>query len=1105
MNRSSPARSANLNSKLATTSSHGRDLFRTSTPQTTRTTKFAPNLPADATRTTPSARKFVQKTTHGGMSSIASAELFKMRIPSPDPELSGEALSKEVPDDPNRTGTIYADQFLAHKCPPNFDDLQRRQFFCVLDLRRLKYAADEIFAKKDWKLNIMNFAKEYEKSRGLIMLRYGLYEFKNVKPSEEVLKRWRATHNLPDPGPEVEKASTTSSQSSRRAGVSSTPSTKRKAEDDLMPKDNALMASNANHNKRRNVAQEPVDHTLNGPAPFKKGKRKADETDEPDENQPSKVQKPTPSAAKSKFESILNKSQSGNTSPLKRPSLTPFGSQKPTDSQSSGLTTKLSPFGTSTNGLKPLPANSTKESEPAGSVLTGHKVGSAPPTNTGNIFSYLSESSAGSSSGNENENAEDDDTESEYEEESGSQEAPPSNQLSATSSSSTDTNVPPTQDGASLFPTSKPTGVSNLFGGVDKSSDLAPKGGLFGRVQMGSNGQPLRAAANTTEQNTFASTKQPVSAPEKEQNKTPAKQPGDYTFNAATTPITFGQPAASASKPSAATEDAEPTKEFGKPNDAPTAKQPSLFGAGAPATSAFQPTTQSLFGAPGKPSDSSEAKPNAAASSIFSGQKSTPSSSNIFGSTTAKPLFGGAVSTAGSNSSAVKEQQKSAPAVTTGSSDPVSEAEAKIPSTSNKPSSIFGASPASTATAPPTQSLFGNSINKAEPHTNGSTSSQPVSGNVEKSASNIFGASSTSTSFGAGNTQANGSGSAKSVFDTPKQPSTGFSFGNPKSEAGGETNGDANGTNKGTNVSSVATPKPMFDATASKQTTAAPPSMFGGNATPSTNLFAPKPSETASAGNKPMPSLFGNNSAPSTNIFASKSTASIEKKDEPAAARSSSIFSSTPSSSASLFSFGAKPAAPAAPAANNTQSSSAPPMIFGGNSTQFNGAEPKQSDFQFGGSAPGGNSNPFAFGDGGSSPGGTGFTFTAGGGSFNNPFASPAAPPATSAFGSSSAPAPPSSSSSSFTFGQQAPSTPNPPPASQSASIFSQGPSIFGAPNGGNGGNGAPSFSFTHATPPQNSPNPFAQKSTPFIFGGAGSLQPASGDGAAGASKFSFF
>ncbi|KAI1643572.1 uncharacterized protein F4817DRAFT_361421 [Daldinia loculata] len=435
------------------------------------------------------------------MYGIASAEPFKMRIPSPDPELSGAALSKEVPDDPSRTGTIYADQFLAHKCPPNFDDLQRRQFFCVLDLRRLKYAADEIFAKKDWKLNIMNFAKEYEKSRGLIMLRYGLYEFKNVKPSEEVLKRWRAAHNLPEPEPQAEKAvPATPVQSNRRPGALGAVSTKRKAEDDLAPKDNALMASTANQNKRRNVAQEQTEAALTGPAPFKKSKRKADETDEPDENQPNKVQKATPTAAKSKFESILNRAQSGSTSPVKRAPLAPFGSQKPSESQNINLNGKSNPFAASTNIFKPATVETVEESSTTGSVLTGHKVGSVPAKGTSNIFSYLSESSANNSS-NENGNVDggDTETESEGEEEAAdSQEASQSAQPSVASSAGT--NTPSTQSGSALFSTSNTTAASNIFGSLTKSSDLTSKGGLFGRVQMGSNGQPLRGTVNEEEE-----------------------------------------------------------------------------------------------------------------------------------------------------------------------------------------------------------------------------------------------------------------------------------------------------------------------------------------------------------------------------------------------------------------------------------------------------------------------------------------------------------------------------------------------------------------------------------------------------------------------------
>ncbi|KAI0394262.1 PH domain-like protein [Xylariaceae sp. FL0594] len=194
------------------------------------------------------------------MANTPSTEPFKMRIPSPDPELSGEVVAKSIPDDPSRKNK-YADEIFGPLCPPGYDEQQRRQWFCVLDLRRLKYAADEIFAQKDWKLNILNFAKEYEKSRGLIMLRYGLYEFKNVKPSSEVLKRWRAAHNLPD----LEDNSQT---------VPSTGSMKRKADGDLTPNDNPLMNSTANQNKRRNVDQVANDPFSASPAQFKKSKRK---------------------------------------------------------------------------------------------------------------------------------------------------------------------------------------------------------------------------------------------------------------------------------------------------------------------------------------------------------------------------------------------------------------------------------------------------------------------------------------------------------------------------------------------------------------------------------------------------------------------------------------------------------------------------------------------------------------------------------------------------------------------------------------------------------------------------------------------------------------
>lgn len=999
-----------------------------------------------------------------------------MRIPSPDPELSGEALAKEVPNDPNRTGTIYADQFLAHKCPAHFDDLQRRQFFCILDLRRLKYAADEIFLKKDWKLNIMNFAKEYEKSRGLIMLRYGLYEFKNVKPSEEVLKRWRATHNLPDPEPESESTTTsrTPVQNNRRTGVPGT-STKRKAEEELAPKDNALMASTANQNKRRNLAQEQADLTLTGPAPFKKSKRKADETDEPDENQPNKVQKPTPSAAKSKFESILNKAQSGNTSPLKRPPLASFGAQKPSESQNSSLTSKSNPFAASTNGFKPTTVETVKEDSSAGSVLAGHKVGTMPTKKAGNIFSYLSESSA-NNSGNEIGNADEGETESESEE-GDSQEAPASEQPSA--AGSVGTNTPPTQIDGNLFSSTKPS-TQNLFGQASKDLSgqaQASKGGLFGRVQMGSNGQPLRATTNVEEHGIFGSTKQP--ATEEEPIKTPAKKPGDYTFNAATTPISFGPPASHIANTPATSFGAESSKEPAKPEDTAVAKAPpALFGAGAPVNPAFQPTTASLFGASNGTPNSPQTKSTALASSIFSGQKSAPTPSNLF-SPAAPKLFGGVEKASEGDSSASKAQQKGASDVGQGSVDSTPQAETKeTPPAPKEPAPLFGALTATPVATAQSKSLFGNSVGAADSKPAESVGSQSLFGdNTGKSStSSLFGASpSTATLFNADNAKVNGSGPAKSVFETPgKQPATGFTFGASKPEA-------VSDTNKAGNASA---PPAIFGSEGFKPVATSGPSLFGSNSTTSTSIFGAKSSEAAPA-EKPAtpstPSLFGNNSSSSAGIF--------NKKDESTTAKPSSIFGSTPSSTGPSFVFGAQPTTPAS---NNVQSSSTPAMIFGagGNATQTNGGESKKSETQFGSSTAGASTTPFAFSQGSSGPS---FTFTAGGNgqSFNNPFASSSAQPSAPVFGSGpSTPAPASTSSSfNFSFGQQGPSTPNPAPVSQ-------GNNLFGTSS--HAGSGAPSFSFTGATPPQNNSNMFATKALP---GSTGSFLQASNDIPTGANS----
>lgn len=940
-------------------------MFRTATSKPSRVTQFAPNLPAAATKPSPGVRKYAPaKTATAGMAATTSADLFKMRIPEPDADLTGEALAKAIPETLNRKGTVYADQYLADKCPPEFDELQRRQFFCVLDLRRLKYTANEIFLKKDWKLNIINFAKEYEKSRGLIMLRYGLYEFKNVKPSEEVLKRWRAAHGLPDPDPEP------SSKPVATAG-----STKRKAEEDLQPKDNTLMASTANQNKRRNVEQEPTDDVPKfAPTPMK-SKRKADESEDTDENQPNKLLKATGSAAKSKLESIINRVQSGSStpasSPLKRPLFgasansaadappSLFGiTKKSGDSESLAFASKPNPFAAPANGM----ANSVSKLESSQfqpgsmlkgttSVLSGHKIGSTPATKSTNIFSYLSESSS-SGSGNENNNGDADaesDTESEHESEPemGSQEAPASYEPSA--AASTGTATPPIQGSSNIF--GKPASTSNPFAPFDKPGDSASKGGIFGRVSLGSDGQPLRAVPTEDAPKPPSPAKDDVSS-EADSARTPARAPGNFTYKPGT-PINF----------------ASSTEENKEPEKAPASSASSIFGKAQAfeSTSTPQPSATPLFRFNSqKTSEATKPDSTPMASSSFANPKLAATHSAIFGAAVAKPVTNGTEATA----------------------------------------SIFGASSngdAKTASTP----LFGGFSKPAESDkaaTNG--------------ASSIFGPkpadASTSTKHSFGDSEA--PPSKRPMFGAP-QPSQSVEEGKPL---------DAKPIFGGASSTLFGTPKPEAPASDS--------SIFGGstNAVPKTSFHfgctpAPaekKPEEPAAAKSS---SIF-NTSAPATGgsvfNFGSQQNTPAPKEN--------------PSTSSAIFSFGGQNNTPAANGNPATSSSSifdfggnqnAPAVMFGDNNTQANGSGTGKIDFNFsGGANPASNSTPFSFGggnqDSSSNAGAGSFTFTAGG---TNPFASTNG-------GSSSTPTP--SGSFNFQFGGQGPSTPNPPPAAQNKPLF---------------------------------------------------------------------
>ncbi|KAK3360167.1 hypothetical protein B0T25DRAFT_449260 [Lasiosphaeria hispida] len=460
-----PTNLYNKTTNFSGASTTPRNIFRNSAIyQRPAIPSFSPRVPTNTIRqafppNTPGKvpRGAAADVTSRGLGHTAPSELFTMRIPEPPRHLTGEVLAREVPDDPARTGSVYADEFLAHYCPPDLDEHQRRQFFCILDLRRLKYAADEVFTKKDWKINITNFAKEFEKSRSLIMLRYGLYEFKTVRASEAVKKEWKQKHGIASSEDEVEAEPTVT----YKANVSS----KRKAEDELTQTGNALTASASNANKRSRAPE------AGPPTPFK-NKRKADAVGEPDENQPSKLLKPTatpqktPSATKSVFESIVNNTLATSTTPAKSPS-------------------KNSLFGSSTapklpNGTVGRPVFDTA-SKPQ-----------AAPTN---IFGHLSDASKGSP--NDDADAESETSSNAGEAESEGQEASQSDEPSAAPSVGEPT--PQYKAGKAAAVTANGASSASSDGG-----DSSQGRSIFDRITRGTDGQPVRKFGPQESKSPFA-------------------------------------------------------------------------------------------------------------------------------------------------------------------------------------------------------------------------------------------------------------------------------------------------------------------------------------------------------------------------------------------------------------------------------------------------------------------------------------------------------------------------------------------------------------------------------------------------------------------------
>lgn len=1019
--------------------------FSPTRPHNTMKESFPPTTPGRAPRGS------TAELNGRGLTHTSSSELFAMRIPSPPHDLTGERLAKEVPQDHNRAGSIYADEFLTDYCPPDFDDLQRRQFFCILDLRRLKYAADEVFAKKDWKLSILNFAKEYEKSRSLIMLRYGLYEFKTVKVSDTVRKQWQKEHGIPSS--DDEKDASPSGRPNGTHNILGQGRGKRKATEDLNPRDNSLAKSSTNLNKRRATEREPLAEAT--PIATNKSKRKADILSDPDEDQPSKLQKPSTtsqpgSAVKSIFEKIANGGRN----------------------ETAASTSTPSKFTRSASATKPVNGGLGR------SVLDpGSK-----PSMTNNIFGHLSDASKGS--GNDDADAESESTESEAEgdEESEAQEASQSNEASVAASGGTST--PQFGAGAGgLF--AKKAMEAAPSSASSEAGDNGTKGrSLFDRLTFGNDGQPVRILPPQAE-------KQVETSPEPLQSQSPVRQspvrdtssaPANNTWNT-DTPIKFAPgPAPSASILGSASKNPAPLFAPKEPTPSTPAAEPEA--PAATAAAAPKPAEE-----PAKPAAASAPASSSATPQLF------PAKSPF--STSGAPAFGAVKSqAAGTNASPFGSS-----ATAFGQPKPASEqndtAAAAAPASSA--SSLFGATPKpseSTTPKPPaifqSSTLFGSSTPATEAKAAPASQPKPLFGapaakSPEPAASetptpSIF--ASASTPKPSGSIFGSSAAAPSTTTEAPK-PLFGTSAA-PSSAA-----------------STTEAPKPLFGATTAPSSTTstaeAPKSLFGATTAPSSatsTAEAPKPLFGATT-NQSTPSMFGAKPSPAPetkNIFGAVSAAPTPKP----------LFGGTPASQeepakpqASIF---ANPAGTSTPAAAST------PFSFGGSRDttpvpQFGAGASKPDAAQPGTSS---------FGNGGAS---TSFNFTAGGGeqsAFNNPFATngaTSAPPSFN-FGGNSADTGSQASKSQFVFGG----------GSQSFGGAGSTPSIsFGGGSGAGTPAAQPSVSFGSATNGSGSgASPFTfggassqASAAPPIFSQPpaaaplfGSLAPPVGGTSTGTSKF---
>ncbi|KAH7326203.1 hypothetical protein B0I35DRAFT_346930 [Stachybotrys elegans] len=945
LNKSSIATARNIFRASAMSDSPPSASFSPSLPQSAMKKVFAPGATPEPTR----FRQDTAQATPRGMAAKASdKELFKMRIASPPPELSGEALARKVPADWNAKGSIYADQFLAHLCPPDLDEEQRRQFFCILDLRRLKYAADEIFSRKDWKLNIMNFAKEFEKSRSIILLRYGLYEFQNVKPSKEVLKRWRREHGLPDVEDEEAEPSPSKPASSK----------KRKADDDGA-KDTGASGLSAGKRRATEKAEEPVA----APA-ASKNKRKASVSDDTT-SQPNKLQKPT-SASATLFGQIAEKH---STTPSSSPAKSIFKPAEPSSTPSSSLFSSQKP------------ANGSL----ARSVFSNIKTGPTQAASGGsNIFGYLSDASSAKNSGVEADAESEADSDAEESPEAAQSDEPGAGASGAGETpSSVEQSAPAATAASSAAGTRENTPGPSLFDRVTKTSDgqparvdmtdasatekatpadqtwnpsstpikfapssAAPSSSMFSASTSAAPAANIFASKSTLQSNLFGAPKQdkPAEKPastessdaqtkdggesDKENEDKVAKKP--FELKPAASQPAFGsmfQPKPASTETPKATETSTPT--------------PSLFGAAKTDTSAAAPAPTNLFGASAKPAEpASTSTPVMKSSTLFGAPTATAAKTDAPQPTS---LFG-APKAVGSDTSA-------------------------------SATSLFGAKPAgnslfgSSSSAAPSSNLFGSapaaSTTPAQPAATplfGAAADKPKEPAFQAAPKLLFGGPKSPPASTATNSLFSGSPMKQDEPSPAKRPFTG-----------------------GTAAPAASTPIFSFGAPQTQPST----NIFGGAAssaaapTPSINLGGAG-SNTGSGGFNFNFGSGGSSGNSVSNPFAAGGTTA------PTSTPSSSFtFSGAPASSAppaggsSMFQFGGSSGGSAAPSGGPIFGGSSTPM-FGGASTssapaptsqpQGNGifastlAAPNFGNLQApgGGASTTGTNSPFSFGGGSS-------------------------------------------------------------------------------------------------------------------------------------------